>query len=128
MGEARRASASCLCASRVASSCCIARREGSELSIVGWLPLHARVRACGIARWFRRELPRAVELWDRLEFEPCYASERITDRELEGLLRRIGAAQATRRRRAALLPAVRAAAAALGEYRSDMATSVASGW
>lgn len=38
------------------------------------------------------------------------------------------AAQATRRRRAALLPAVRAAAAALGEYRSDMATSVASGW
>jgi hypothetical protein len=26
------------------------------------------------------------------------------------------------------LPAVRAAAAALGEYRSDMATSVASGW
>ena len=38
------------------------------------------------------------------------------------------AAQATRRRRAELLPAVRAAAAALGEYRSDMATSVASGW
>lgn len=70
--------------------------EAMLLSIVGWLPLHVRSRACGIARWFRRELPRAVELWDRLEFEPCYASERITDRELEGLLRRIGAAQATR--------------------------------
>ena len=38
------------------------------------------------------------------------------------------AAQCLRRRRAALLPAVRAAAAALGEYRSDLATSVASGW
>ena len=69
--------------------------EAMLLSIVGWLPLHVRVRACGIDRWFRRELPRAVELWARLEFEPCYASVRITDRELEALLRRVGAAQAT---------------------------------
>ena len=38
------------------------------------------------------------------------------------------AARLAREKRAALLPAVRAAAAALGEYRSDMATSVASGW
>jgi len=70
--------------------------EAMLLSIVGWLPLHERVRACGIARWFRRELQRAVDLWDRLDFEPCYASERITDRELEALLHRIGAAQVTR--------------------------------
>jgi DNA-binding IclR family transcriptional regulator len=33
-----------------------------------------------------------------------------------------------RERRAALLPSVRAAALALGEYRSDAATSAASGW
>ena len=70
--------------------------EAMLLLIAGLLPLHARVRACGIARWFRRELPRAVELWNRLEFEPCCASERITDRDLEGLLQRIGAARATR--------------------------------
>ena len=82
-------------ASLAASITLEALPEAMLLSIVGWLPLHVRVRACGIARWFRRELPRAVELWDRLEFEPCYASERITDRELEALLRRVGAAQAT---------------------------------
>ncbi len=38
------------------------------------------------------------------------------------------AAKLAREKRACLLPAVRLAAAALGEYRSDMATSVASGW
>jgi hypothetical protein len=38
------------------------------------------------------------------------------------------AAKLAREKRSALLPAVRLAAAALGEYRSDMATSVASGW
>ena len=63
------------------------------------------------------------------EVDASLASNAIT--ECVASVRRASltsAAQCVRRRRAALLPAVRAAAAALGEYRSDLATSVASGW
>jgi hypothetical protein len=80
------------------------------------------------------------------EFEALKAESKRVQNELKRLdkavadgavatsvasVRRVALATASklaREKRACLLPAVRAAAAALGEYRSDMATSVASGW
>lgn len=80
------------------------------------------------------------------EFEALKAESKRVQNELKRLdasvadgavatsvasVRRVALATASklaREKRALLLPAVRLAAAALGEYRSDMATSVASGW
>jgi hypothetical protein len=80
------------------------------------------------------------------EFEALKAESKRVQNELKRLdkavadgavaksvasVRRVALATASklaREKRACLLPAVRLAAAALGEYRSDMATSVASGW
>jgi hypothetical protein len=70
--------------------------EALLLEIISQLPLHARVRAQRIARWYWRELPRAAELWTDLVFEPGYASETIHDGELEALLRRVDAVSVTR--------------------------------
>ena len=70
--------------------------EALLLEIISQLPLHARVRAQRIARWYWRELPRAAELWTDLVFEPGYASETIRDGELEALLRRVDAVSVTR--------------------------------
>lgn len=67
------------------------------LSIIQLLPLHDRVLAMRLSRWFAHELPRAHQLWQALVFVHGSASERMDDGDLASLLQRIDAVHVTSR-------------------------------